>query len=138
MITPILRKLQQEYLRGVFLILYCTCCILEIYLVINILLLLVSYYFCWWHCTLVVDKNVDNVTNKFQGVLDRVGDWTKHWRKLNETKSTHINFTYRKKNSVPILISEKNYTVQEYSQILLNDPRHKVEMEETRQEEKRT
>lgn len=57
---------------------------------------------------LAVDENVDNATSKLQSALDKISDWTKRWRiKLNEAKSIHINFTYRKINAVPILINDK-------------------------------
>lgn len=57
---------------------------------------------------LVPDKCVVKATEKLQNAVDKVRDWTQQWRiKLNETKSTHILFTNRKLNNVPIYINSK-------------------------------
>ena len=43
---------------------------------------------------LAVDENVHEATFKIQRAINKIHEWTKRWRiKLNEAKSTHINFT---------------------------------------------
>lgn len=55
-----------------------------------------------------VDVNVVNSTNKLQSAINKVSGWTKRWRiRLNESKSTHVNFTYKKVAPHPILINEQ-------------------------------
>jgi len=57
---------------------------------------------------LAVDENVNAATSKLQRSLDKVNIWTKQWRiKLNEAKSTHINFTNKKVDPLPITINSK-------------------------------
>lgn len=57
---------------------------------------------------LVSDKCVVKATEKLQNAVNRIKDWTQKWRiKLNEEKSTHINFTNRKINNLPIFISNQ-------------------------------
>lgn len=57
---------------------------------------------------LAVDKNVNSAAGRLQSALDKVSKWTKRWRiKLNEAKSSHINFTYRKIDTIPILVNGK-------------------------------
>ena len=46
---------------------------------------------------LAVDDNVLEATNKLQRAIDKVSERTKRWRiKLNEAKSTHINWYLQK------------------------------------------
>lgn len=46
---------------------------------------------------LAVDDNAEKATNKLQKAVNQINIWTKKWKiKLNEKKSTHINFTYKK------------------------------------------
>lgn len=45
---------------------------------------------------LVTGKSISETTNKLQIATDCILHWTKKWRiQLNESKSTHINFTYK-------------------------------------------
>lgn len=55
---------------------------------------------------LSTDTNVRNATEKLQNAMNKVVEWTKKWRiKLNEAKSTHINFTYRKVDPTTVTIN---------------------------------
>lgn len=55
---------------------------------------------------LAMDESVESSTRKLQRALNKVYNWTKTWRiVLNETKSTHVNFTYKKVNNLPIYIN---------------------------------
>src|SRR5215469_8941098 len=57
---------------------------------------------------IVAEKNIDQSTRKLQNALNEITRWTRKWRiKLNETKSTHINFTYNKINSIPLTINNR-------------------------------
>lgn len=57
---------------------------------------------------LAVDDTVEEATNKLQMALNKVKNWTQRWRiKLNETKSTHTNFTYKKIANLPLVINNK-------------------------------
>ena len=45
---------------------------------------------------------------KLQRAVNKAYEWTKEWRiKLNETKSQHVNFTYKKDRYVPIHINQQ-------------------------------
>lgn len=57
---------------------------------------------------LTTDKSVNVATRKLQEAANNISNWTKKWRiKINETKSTYINFTYKKINNPPIYIDQK-------------------------------
>lgn len=57
---------------------------------------------------LAVGENVNTATSKLQRSFDKVNIWTKQWRiKLNEAKSTHINFTNKKVDPLLITINSK-------------------------------
>lgn len=57
---------------------------------------------------LATGDNIEEATNKLQRATNEVCNWTKRWRiKLNETKSTHINFTNKKINWKPIEINSQ-------------------------------
>lgn len=52
--------------------------------------------------------NTRYATIKLQSAINKVHDWTKKWRiKLNEAKSQHINFTYRREAPLPVFMSER-------------------------------
>lgn len=55
---------------------------------------------------LVTDSNIVEATSKLQSATDEILEWTKKWRmKLNEAKSTHINFTNKKIQTLPIYMN---------------------------------
>jgi hypothetical protein len=57
---------------------------------------------------LATEGNVEESTSKLQRAATAVSNWTKKWRiKLNETKSTHINFTNCKINRILIEINSQ-------------------------------
>lgn len=56
---------------------------------------------------LAVGSDIQEVTNKLQIASNRLCNWTKKWKtKLNELKSTHINFTNKNINALPVRINE--------------------------------
>ena len=57
---------------------------------------------------MAVGEDVQETTERLQSAINQINGWTKRWRiKLNESKSTHINFTNRRMNPVPITINQK-------------------------------
>ena len=55
---------------------------------------------------LVTGPNVSENTHKLQTATNNIISWTKKWRiKLNESKSTHINFTHRNIVNLPIFMN---------------------------------
>lgn len=55
---------------------------------------------------LAVGKTINESTIKLQNALDNVNEWTKTWRlALNEMKSVHVDFTYKKINRLPLFIN---------------------------------
>lgn len=57
---------------------------------------------------LVRGRGIEESTNKLQTTINQTNTWTKKWRiKLNGTKSTHINFTNRKIDLVPVTINSQ-------------------------------
>jgi hypothetical protein len=51
-------------------------------------------------------NTLDGSTTKLQRATDDIATWTRKWRiKLNETKSTYINFTNQKIDQRPILLN---------------------------------
>jgi hypothetical protein len=57
---------------------------------------------------LSTDKEAVNSKRKLQRATDEISNWTKLWRiKLNETKSTHIIFTNRKIDMLPIYLNSQ-------------------------------
>lgn len=61
-------------------------------------------------CILSTGSNEVESSSKLQASVDKIVDWTDRWRiKLNEAKSTHIDFTYKKINHKEIKIA--NVTV---------------------------
>lgn len=55
---------------------------------------------------LAVGKTIEETTAKLQNALNKVNQWTRDWRiALNETKSVHVNFTYKKINDLPIFLN---------------------------------
>lgn len=57
---------------------------------------------------LTTDKAVNVSARKLQDAVNNIIQWTKRWRiKVNETKSTYINFTYKKIDNPPIYIDQK-------------------------------
>lgn len=49
---------------------------------------------------LAVGTTLEETTSKLQKGCDKIQEWTKKWKiKLNEMKSTHINFTYKNINN---------------------------------------
>lgn len=57
---------------------------------------------------LTADKSVEVSARKLQNAANNISNWTKKWRiKINETKSTCINFTYKKIDNPTIYIDQK-------------------------------
>jgi len=55
---------------------------------------------------LAAGRDVESATYKLQSAVDKVSVWMKEWRiALNETKSTHINFTYKRITPIPIRLN---------------------------------
>lgn len=55
---------------------------------------------------LAVGNTIEETTAKLQTALNKVNEWTRDWRiALNETKSVHVNFTYKKTNDLPIFLN---------------------------------
>lgn len=55
---------------------------------------------------LAISDSVESSTEKLQRALDKISVWTKKWRiVLNESKSTHVNFTYKKITNLPTYIN---------------------------------
>lgn len=55
---------------------------------------------------LATGNTAEEATKKLQRAVDKVSAWTKKWRiKLNESKSTHVNFTNRKVTTIPVVIN---------------------------------
>lgn len=57
---------------------------------------------------LAVDDNIEDVTNKLQRTMNKLSSWTECWRiKLNETKSTHITFSYKRIVPYPVVVNNQ-------------------------------
>lgn len=57
---------------------------------------------------LVRGRIIEESTNTLQTAINQINTWTKKWRiKLNETKSTHTNFTNRTIDLVPVTINSQ-------------------------------
>ena len=57
---------------------------------------------------LAVGSTNEEATANLQKSVSKMYEWTKKWRiKLNEKKSTHVNFTNKKIQYIPILINNK-------------------------------
>lgn len=55
---------------------------------------------------MVTGRKIESTTRKLQRAVTTMSNWTKKWRiQLNETKSTHINFTNQKINHIPVKIN---------------------------------
>lgn len=55
---------------------------------------------------LAMGSNINESTNKVQCATDKIINWTKKWRtQLNESKSIHINFTYKNIHYIPVNIN---------------------------------
>jgi hypothetical protein len=55
---------------------------------------------------MITDASIVESTRKLQNALNIVNNWTKKWRiTLNESKSTHINFTNRKIEYIPVRLN---------------------------------
>jgi hypothetical protein len=68
---------------------------------------------------MATEKTIEEVTKKLQRIILSVSKWTKKWRiKLNEAKLTHINFTNKKINSIPIKINEQAVLIVNSAQYL--------------------
>lgn len=53
-------------------------------------------------------SDIQEATDKLQKAANVVNNWTKRWRiKLNESKSTHINFTNLTINTIPVEINSQ-------------------------------
>ena len=57
---------------------------------------------------LAIAKTQDLATSQLQSALDDVALWTRSWKiRLNPDKSTHVVFTLRNTDSIPLLLEEK-------------------------------
>lgn len=55
---------------------------------------------------LAVGKTINEATIKLQNALDNINEWTQTWRiALNELKSVHVDFTYKKINRLPVFVN---------------------------------
>jgi hypothetical protein len=53
-------------------------------------------------------NDVEEATEKLQRAADKINKWTRQWLiKLNEDKSTHVNFTNRTCHHIPIIMNGK-------------------------------
>jgi hypothetical protein len=58
---------------------------------------------------LAVDYSSEEMTTKLQEACFRINDWTRLWRmQINENKSVHIDFAYRKNVQIPVAINNTN------------------------------
>ena len=93
----------QRYHKEVFQDPYYTCFVREIFVVSNEWTIA---KFSDDTTIVAIGKNIKEATEKLQKATNEISDWTKRWRiKFNETKSTHINFTYQKVNNMIININ---------------------------------
>lgn len=57
-------------------------------------------------------KDHVEAAKKLQISINKIKDWTKRWKiKLNETKSTHINFTNKRNQYIPVRINNTQISV---------------------------
>lgn len=57
---------------------------------------------------LATGPDIQSATSKLQEAVNNVIYWTKKWRiKLNEAKSTHVNFTNKKYGYVPVIVNQQ-------------------------------
>ena len=57
---------------------------------------------------LAVGNSNEEATEKLQTAIDQIQKWTKKWRiHLNETKSVHTNFTYKRIEYIPVNINKQ-------------------------------
>ena len=57
---------------------------------------------------LAIGRNEHESTSRVASSVSLFSDWTKKWRiKLNEAKSSHVNFTNRRINYIPVRINDK-------------------------------
>jgi hypothetical protein len=58
---------------------------------------------------LAVGYSSENTTTKLKEACSRINDWTRLWRmRINENKSVHIDFAYRKNVQIPVTINNMN------------------------------
>jgi hypothetical protein len=58
---------------------------------------------------LAVGYSSEETTTKLQEACIRINDWTGLWRlQINENKSVHIDFVYRKNIQIPVAINNIN------------------------------
>jgi hypothetical protein len=57
---------------------------------------------------MAVGDDVEDATDKLQQAADEINKWTKQWSiKLNEDKSTNVNFTNKRCHHIPIIMNGK-------------------------------
>lgn len=57
---------------------------------------------------LATGPDIQSATNKLQTAVNNVTNWANKWRiKLNEVKSTHVNFTNKKYDYIPVIVSQQ-------------------------------
>ena len=55
-----------------------------------------------------VGDDVEEATEKLQRAADNINNWTRQWLiKLYKDKSTHVNFTNRRRHHIPIIMNGK-------------------------------
>lgn len=55
---------------------------------------------------LTTGDTIESATEKLQHAINKVHGWTNSWRiVLNESKSTHVNFTYKKVDRLPVYLN---------------------------------
>ena len=57
---------------------------------------------------MAVGADVEEAAEKLQRAAEKINIWTRQWLiKLNEGKSTHVNFTNRRWHHIPIIMKGK-------------------------------
>lgn len=60
-------------------------------------------------CSIECTHSIEKASRKLQKALDEINNWTKKWRiKLNENKSTHIDFTNKKVKPLTLKLNDGN------------------------------
>lgn len=68
---------------------------------------------------LAVGNTIEETTTNLQDAINNINAWTRRWRiKLNEGKSSHINFTNRKIKYLPVELNNRTITCQETAKYL--------------------
>jgi hypothetical protein len=88
---------------------------------------------------MAVEADVEEVTVKLQRAAADINNWTRQWLiKLNEDKSTHVNFTNGRCHHIPIIMNGKtiphSQTAKYLDMMLEAELRWKVHVKKKREE----